>query len=119
MVPRRGLETHRESDGGGEGLRGAGARRRPHPPRCFSAKKVFVLKNTSSTTPVGPWRCFAMWSSISLHVGLLRLAVLALLVPGAVQEHDDVGVLLDGARLAKVREHRGLALALLDAAVEL
>jgi hypothetical protein len=28
--------------------------------RCFSAKKVFVLKKTRSIFPVGPWRCLAM-----------------------------------------------------------
>src|SRR5690349_9901634 len=53
-----------------------------------------------------------------LHVGLLRRLALPV-VAGTVQEHDDVGVLLDRARLAQVGEHRRLALALLDAAVEL
>src|SRR5699024_6842425 len=45
--------------------------------------------------------------------GLLLVVVLA------VDEQDEVGVLLDRARLAQVAHHRGLVLALLAAAVQL
>ena len=45
--------------------------------------------------------------------GALKIILLA------VHEHDNVGVLLDGARLAQVRELRPLVLAVLDRAREL
>src|SRR5215216_7303151 len=37
----------------------------------------------------------------------------------AVEEHDHVGILLEGSRIAKVREQRALVVALLDGATEL
>ncbi len=48
-------------------------------------------------------------------LGLLRRDVIIL----AVDEHDDVGVLLDRARFAQIRQLRALVLALLDRAAEL
>ena len=52
-------------------------------------------------------------------LGVARRSGLLVLLLLPVEEHHDVGVLLDGARLAQVGEHGGLALALLHAAVEL
>src|SRR3954463_440998 len=56
------------------------------------------------------------------HFGdaLLRVVgVVAVVVLLAVEEHDEVGVLLDRARLAQVGEHRPLVVALFGRAVEL
>ena len=53
------------------------------------------------------------------HVGDPLALGLLVVVLVAVDEHDEVGVLLDRARLAQVGEHRALVRALLDAAVEL
>ena len=49
----------------------------------------------------------------------LRVRLLAVVVLVAVDEHHEVGVLLDRARLAEVGEHRPLVVALLDGAGEL
>ena len=70
---------------------------------------------TSGTEPVGPLRCLPMMTSAipctSSRVGLVDLF--------AVDEDDEVGVLLDRARLAQVGEDRALVLARLDRAREL
>ena len=71
-------------------------------------------RNASSALPVGPLRCLATMISAlprSSDVGVVDLV--------AVDEGDDVGVLLETARLAEVGEHRALVLAVLDLAVEL
>ena len=66
------------------------------------------------TLPVGPLRCFARITSARPLVGALVVVVLV-----AVDEGDEVGVLLDATRLAQVGEDRPLVLALLDRAREL
>ena len=54
------------------------------------------------------------------HLGeTLRVGLLAVVVLVAVDEEDEVGVLLDRAGLAEVGEDRALVLALLDGAREL
>ena len=91
------------------------------------------------TVPIGPWRCLAMMTSATLWIcsprsfqrsmrssnlssvssgALLRLGALVVVLL-AVDEHDDVGVLLDRAGFAQVGELRPLVLALLDRAREL
>ena len=87
--------------------------------------------NCSCTVPIGPWRCLPMMTSAlpltMLHLGhpvlelgraFRRLGALNIILL-AVHEHDDVGVLLDRARFAQVRELRPLVLAVLDRAREL
>src|SRR6218665_3189661 len=51
--------------------------------------------------------------------GHVRLLALFFLVVVAVDEHDDVGILLDGAGLAQVGHQRAFVGALLDRAIEL
>jgi hypothetical protein len=60
--------------------------------------------------PIGPLRCFATISSVTPRSSSPIL--------GPVQEHHDVGVLLDRPAVAQVREPR-LAAALLLVATEL
>ena len=68
-------------------------------------------------SPVGPLRCFAMITSATPLFAVVGLVAVVVLL--AVEEHDEVGVLLDRARLAQVGEHRPLVVALLGRAVEL
>ena len=71
-------------------------------------------RNTRRAVPVGPFRCLAMM--ISASAAIVRLGVVDLV---AVDEGDDVGVLLEAPRLTQVGEHRALVLAVLELAVEL
>ena len=50
------------------------------------------------------------------HVGLFAIFIVVII---AVNEHDDVRILLDGAGFTQVAHHRALVGALLDRAVEL
>ena len=71
--------------------------------------------NVSTTSPTGPLRCLAMMMSAS--PGRSDSLVVVLL---AVDEHHEVGVLLDLARLTEVGQDRLLvATALLDGAAQL
>ena len=81
-----------------------------------SLKRAYLPSNWSLIVPVGPLRCLATISSAIPRFSSLRVVDLV-----AVDERDQVGVLLDRARLAQVA-HVGPALvgiALLGAAVEL
>ena len=62
--------------------------------------------NASFTVPVGPLRCLPMMISATPFGFLVRLAVGVAVLLLAVDEHDDVGVLLEGARLAQVGQLR-------------
>ena len=64
--------------------------------------------------PIGPLRCLA--TMISAWPLSVRVRVVDLV---AVDEHHDVGVLLETADFAEVGEHRPLVGALLEAAVQL
>ena len=89
------------------------ARVAAHAPMSRAALRNCVSDGleVSRIVSVGPLRCLATMSSAC--VLLLGVGVVA------VDEHDDVGVLLDGARLAKVGELRSLVGARLRVAVEL
>ncbi len=69
---------------------------------------------SSLVVPTGPFRCLAMM--ISATPGSFDLLVVVLV---AVDEHDDVGVLLDGAGFAQVGHHRALVGPRLHASVQL
>ena len=68
--------------------------------------RIAARGRSARRRPVGPLRCLAMMMSAT--PGLLGLVVVVLL---AVDEHHEVGVLLDLAALAKVREQRALVVA--------
>jgi len=71
---------------------------------------AYRRRNESLTVSVGPLRCLATINSAkALLVGLVVVVLVA------VDEADDVGVLLDRSRLAQVGEDRALVVALLDA----
>ena len=80
------------------------------PRSCYTApaarfsKRVNSRIKASFTTPVGPLRCLPMMSSATpcASVGGVLVGVLLL----AIDEDDDVGVLLERARFAQVRELR-------------
>src|SRR3989442_5831106 len=64
------------------------------------ANRVCSRRNASLTMPVGPLRCLATISSAMPAFSLFG----SLLYTSSVDEHDNVGILLEGARLAKVGE---------------
>jgi hypothetical protein len=79
---------------------------------CRSSNPASFFTNASFTVPVGPFRCFAM-----LHLGdALLVGVLGVVILVAVDEHHDVGVLLDRAGVAEVGQDRPLVVAGLDGA---
>ena len=72
--------------------------------RSWLRKRGYSCWKVSVTSPRPPLRCLAMMiSRVPGSLGLLALVVLV-----AVDEHHEVGVLLDLARLAQVGEHRPL-----------
>ena len=73
------------------------AKNPPIVPAPGFSKRGQLFKNASFTVPVGPLRCLAMMTSAtpgSLHWSLCNVVT--------VNEHDDDGVLLDGAGFAQV-----------------
>ena len=72
---------------------------RIHSVRSRVSKRVKDRRNANCTVSVGPLRCLAM---ISLALPQRRIARIVIL--GTIEEHDHVGVLLDGARLAQVAQ---------------
>ena len=77
------------------------------------SNRVKFFRKVSLTVPVAPLRFLATISSAM--PGL----VVGVVVFGAVEQQDDVGVLLDGARLAEVGHAGAAVLAVLDGPVEL
>ena len=96
-----------------------------------SLKRVNWPSNCSSTVPVGPWRCLPMMTSaLPWHHPSRSATCRVPSVPGrgsllceviflAVDEHHDVGVLLDRAGFAQVGELRALVVAAFDLTREL
>ena len=64
------------------------------------------LMNASFATPVGPLRCLPMMISATPFGFLVRLPFGVAILLFAEDEHHDVGVLLERAGLAQVRELR-------------
>ena len=60
--------------------------------------------------PVGPLRCLARMIS-DLALSALRQLFVAVVVGLAMDEGNNVGVLLDGARFAKIAQHRAFVVA--------
>ena len=58
------------------------------------------LRKINSTLPTGPLRCLAMM--ISATFCLIRIL---LILVGAIDEHDDIGILFQRARFAQIRKH--------------
>ena len=82
-------------------------------PPARSTNRGYCSRKTTGTSPVGPLRCLATIRSASLG------SASSSYFDGPVDEDDDVRVLLDRPRLAKVGEHRPLVRALLRRAREL
>ena len=78
------------------------------------SNRVYCPRKVSWNSPISPLRCLAMMMSAMPLRG--RVLVVDLV---AIDQHDQVRVLLDGARLAQVGHHGLLVVALFDAAVEL
>ena len=80
---------------------------------AWFSKRMYCLMNVRLMSPVGPLRLLG-----DDHFD--DALVLARFVQfGAVQHHDGVGVLFDGARFAQIGQARPMVLAVFRAAVDL
>ena len=77
-------------------------------PGARFSKHAYWGRKMTCTLPVGPLRCLPMMTSAIVPPSVATCRSSVQLRP--VEEEDDVGVLLEGARLAKVGELRLLAL---------
>ena len=74
-------------------------------PAARFSNRVYCLRNASRTVPVGPLRCLPMMISAMPSASGCALAVGRVHLLAEDEEHD-VGVLLERAGLAQVRELR-------------
>ena len=82
------------------------------------SKRVNSCSQVSLMSPMGPLRCLRI-SRSAWPFTRSRSSSFVLVVLFAVNEHHDVGVLLDGARFAQVAELRPVVARGFDLAIEL